>query len=88
MKRSTINTLIQEADAFLRGFGVVLPPFAYLSPDEMVADAARMQGVIGARLGWDITDYGEGRFNEMGLFLFTLRNGTLREAKAGGGMCY
>lgn len=39
-------------------------------------------------MGWDITDYGEGRFDEMGLFLFTLRNGSLADLTAGRGMVY
>ena len=39
-------------------------------------------------LGWDITDYGEGRFDEMGLFLFTTRNGTLADLNKGRGMLY
>ena len=39
-------------------------------------------------MGWDITDYGAGRYDEMGLFLFTLRNGTLADLRRGGGMCY
>jgi D-lyxose ketol-isomerase len=39
-------------------------------------------------MGWDITDYGQGRFDELGLFLFTLRNGRLADLQRGGGMCY
>lgn len=33
------------------------------------------------RLGWDVTDYGLGRFYEIGLVLFTLRNGSLKNKK-------
>jgi D-lyxose ketol-isomerase len=44
--------------------------------------------VIVARNGWDITDYGAGRYDEMGLFLFTLRNGRRADLASGGGMCY
>ena len=29
-------------------------------------------------LGWDITDYGLGRFDEVGFSLITLRNGNLK----------
>ncbi len=36
------------------------------------------RAIIDARLGWDITDYGLGRFDEEGLFLFTVRNGMSR----------
>ena len=41
-----------------------------------------------ARLGWDVTDYGRGEFDALGLALFTLRNGTLDDLRRGGGMCY
>ena len=27
------------------------------------------------QLGWDITDFGQGRFEELGLVVFTIRNG-------------
>jgi D-lyxose ketol-isomerase len=30
-------------------------------------------------LGWDVTDFGSGRFEEIGRTLFTLRNGTTRK---------
>ncbi|WP_121629307.1 D-lyxose/D-mannose family sugar isomerase [Tropicibacter alexandrii] len=73
MKRSAINQIIREADAFIRSFGFVLPPFAYLSPEDLkAADHAEIKS---RRMGWDITDYGEGDFDKMGLFLFTTRNG-------------
>jgi D-lyxose ketol-isomerase len=88
MKRSEINAIMREAEGFIRSFGFVLPPFAWWSPDEMRARRAEIGGVTEAGLGWDITDYGEGRFAEMGLFLFTLRNGRLADLRRGGGMCY
>ena len=34
MKRSEVNTIMQEADDFIRSFGFRLPPFAYWSLDE------------------------------------------------------
>jgi D-lyxose ketol-isomerase len=40
------------------------------------------------RLGWDITDYGQGRFDELGLFLFTVRNGSAEDLARGRGMLY
>ena len=86
MRRSRINEIMRDADAFMKRHGFVLPPFAYWSPDEFRAQAG--PGILDARLGWDITDYGAGRFDEMGLFLFTLRNGSLDDLRAGGGMCY
>ena len=86
MKRSRINAIMQDADAFMRRHGFVMPPFAYWSPDEFRERAGPR--ITEARLGWDITDYGEGRFDELGLFLFTLRNGSLEDLRAGRGMCY
>ena len=88
MKRSEINTIMQAADEFIRSFGFILPPFAYWSPDEMRAKRDRIGGIVDARLGWDITDYGQGRFDELGLFLFTVRNGSQDDLQRGGGMCY
>lgn len=88
MKRSEVNDILRAADDFIRSFGFVLPPFAYWTPEEMVARRAAIEGIVGARLGWDITDYGQGRFAEMGLFLFTLRNGSQADLRRGGGMCY
>ena len=86
MKRSTVNRIIRESDRFIRSFGYVLPPFAYWSPQEM--KTRRPAGIISARLGWDITDYGQGNFEELGLFLFTVRNGRQEDLKNGRGMLY
>ena len=73
MKRSRINDILREGDAFVRSFGYVMPPFAYLSPEALkAADHAELKT---RRMGWDITDYGEEDFDKMGLFLFTTRNG-------------
>ncbi len=88
MKRSYVNDVIRQADAFMKSFGYVLPPFAYLTPAEFAAKKGELAAVIDAGLGWDITDYGDGDFEKMGLFLFTTRNGSLADLKAGGGMCY
>ena len=86
MLRSRVNEILLEADSFIRSFGYVMPPFAYWSPDEM--RAKKPAGILDARLGWDITDYGEGRFEEMGLFLFTTRNGSVADLAKGRGMLY
>ena len=60
MKRSAVNEIIRDGDAFIRSFGFVLPPFAYWSPAEMSDRRPEIGGIVGARLGWDITDYGQG----------------------------
>jgi D-lyxose ketol-isomerase len=88
MKRSRINEIMAQADEMIRHYGFTLPPFAYWTPEEFKAKKDQAQHLIDARCGWDITDYGDGRFDEMGLFLFTLRNGHLADLQRGGGMCY
>ena len=88
MKRSRINDIMDAADEMIRSHGFVLPPFAYWTPQEFRARRAEAGNLIAARCGWDITDYGAGRFDELGLFLFTLRNGRLADLRRGGGMCY
>lgn len=86
MKRSRVNEIIREGDAFIRSFGYVMPPFAYWSPEEL--QGRRPAGIVDARLGWDITDYGLGKYDELGLFLFTVRNGRAEDLTRGSGMLY
>lgn len=89
MKRSTVNEIIREADAFMKSFGFVLPPFAYLTPEALQAHVAGGGAVIRDHMmGWDITDYGQGDFEHLGLFLFTLRNGNAANVARGMGPLY
>ena len=77
MKRSEINTVMQDVDAFLHDLKFHLPPWAYWSVDEWKARKSDAQEVIDRRLGWDITDFGQGDYARIGLFVFTMRNGAL-----------
>ncbi|MFW8634917.1 D-lyxose/D-mannose family sugar isomerase [Cribrihabitans pelagius] len=86
MKRSKVNEILREGEAFMRTLGVHLPPFAYWQPDRLRGPDGDL--IRARKLGWDITDYGEGRFDELGLFLFTARNGTLDTLSSGRGMLY
>ncbi|GAB4391157.1 D-lyxose/D-mannose family sugar isomerase [Albidovulum sp.] len=88
MKRSRINRIMAEADEMIRRHGFALPPFAYWTPEAFRARRDEARHLIDARCGWDITDYGAGDFDRMGLVLFTLRNGLLADLRSGGGMCY
>lgn len=90
MKRSTINEIMAAADDLIRQHGFTLPPFAYWSPSDFkqrVSDGSAKR-IADARMGWDITDYGQGDFDALGLFLFTLRNGQLADLESGRGMVY
>ena len=87
MKRSRVNAILLEGDAFIRSFGYVLPPFAYFIPAEMQArtDLAFLKE---RQMGWDVTDFGSGDYDRLGLFLFTVRNGRFADLQRGRGMLY
>ncbi len=86
MERSQVNEILRSSDAFIRSFGYIMPPFAYWTPEEM--KAADHKAIVERGMGWDITDFGQGRFDEMGLFLFTVRNGDAADLDRGRGMLY
>ena len=90
MKRSTVNDIMAAADDMIRSHGFTLPPFAYWSPDDFKARVkdGTAKRIAEARMGWDITDYGQGDYENLGLFLFTLRNGHLADLERGRGMVY
>ncbi len=88
MNRTKINEILRQGDAFIRSFGYIMPPFAYLSPEELKSHVADAPAIIENRMGWDITDYGQGDFDKLGLFLFTTRNGSHANVKRGMGMLY
>jgi len=75
MKRSQINALIDDAIRMLHEHQVRLPPFAYWEPDEWNRKRAECDEIRRCKLGWDITDFGSGDFDHIGLVVFTARNG-------------
>lgn len=78
MKRSFVNHLIDDAIAFFDEYKFKLPPFAYFTPEEWAEKGHEYDEIRMNSLGWDITDFGSGDFEKRGLFLFTLRNGNLK----------
>ena len=79
MKRSEINALITQACALFREHKFLLPPFAYFTPEEWKSKNHEYDEIRRNGLGWDVTDFGGGDFDKLGLFLFTLRNGDPKE---------
>ncbi|MBR2376388.1 MAG: D-lyxose/D-mannose family sugar isomerase [Clostridia bacterium] len=75
MKRSEINKAMRDALELFKEYKIVLPKFVRLTPEEWKTKGEEMQEVKDNMLGWDITDFGNGDFNKVGLFLITLRNG-------------
>jgi D-lyxose ketol-isomerase len=76
MKRSEINQILRDSDEFIKGHGFHLPPFAYWTAAEWQSKGPEVSEIVENGLGWDITDFGGGKYHSVGLFLFTLRNGS------------
>jgi D-lyxose ketol-isomerase len=75
MKRSRVNQLIDEAIGVLDRHQIRLPRFAYWSPAEWAQKGPECDEIRQCKLGWDVTDFGSDRFEDIGLVVFTLRNG-------------
>lgn len=75
MKRSKSNEIIQYTIDALQKAQFPLPPFAYYGPAEWAALGSNELELVENMLGWDITDFGSGDFDKVGLTIFTFRNG-------------
>jgi D-lyxose ketol-isomerase len=75
MLRSDINRLMAEAEATFAAHGYAPPPWAFWSPDDWRAHPEQAKFCAEHQMGWDITDFGSGRFYERGLLLLCTRNG-------------
>ena len=75
MKRSRINSLIRHAESFFAEHRFQLPPFGRWTPDQWRARGRDADEIRQKCLGWDLTDFGQGNFEQLGLLLFTIRNG-------------
>jgi hypothetical protein len=84
MRRSEINRRIADAEAFFEAASFRLPPWSRRRPDEWRGRRSAESEIFERMLGWDLTDFGSGDFDRVGLVLFTLRNG----APGGGGAGY
>ena len=75
MKRSELNEILRQAKAFLDEQNFKLPRWAHWGPEQWAAAGHEWDEIRDNMLGWDITDFGLGRYDEVGLLLFTIRNG-------------
>ena len=75
MKRSEVNNIIAGFRDFMKHHQFMLPEWASWSPGEWKGKYETCSEIIDNKLGWDITDFGSGDFNKVGLCLFTIRNG-------------
>ncbi|GAH80725.1 unnamed protein product, partial [marine sediment metagenome] len=74
-KRSEINRILADAVAFCGEQNFHLPRWACWSPEDWKQAGREADEIRERMLGWDVTDFGLGRYQEVGLTLFTLRNG-------------
>jgi D-lyxose ketol-isomerase len=79
MKRSIINAYINDAKEFIARMRFALPPFAYWGPCEWKDKGPEYDEIRKNQLGWDLTDFGSGDYDRIGLFLFTIRNGNMSD---------
>ncbi len=75
MKRSEINRLQREALALFAEYRFSLPLFARWGEADWRAHPAAARYCASHQMGWDVTDFGSGRFEERGLVIFCVRNG-------------
>lgn len=81
MKRSKINSEIKYMEKMIQAQGFEIPPFCRWTPEDWESKGAEYNEIRDNMLGWDITDYGLGRFDEIGFSLITIRNGNLKMDK-------
>lgn len=75
MKRSQINRTLREALALFARHHFALPPWATWSPETWATEPEAAAYCGRRQMGWDVTDFGAGRFADRGLLLFCVRNG-------------
>lgn len=81
MKRSEINDVIKKFEKLLKEHRFELPPYLSFTPEEWKEKGHEYDEIRDNMLGWDVTDYGEGNFEHLGLALITIRNGNVHNPK-------
>jgi len=82
MKRSEVNTAIEEAEALLRDLRWSLPEWAAWDRASYAKHPDLCDWLQAHQMGWDVTDFGSGDFANRGLTLFCLRNGRQGDASS------
>ncbi len=81
MNRSELNGIIGAAIEFMTARNIPLPPFASWKKEDWMAAGPEYREIVDNMLGWDITDFGSGDFQKVGLLIFTFRNGNFNDTK-------
>ena len=82
MKRSQINTAIDNAHRALSEHGVRLPPTP-TGPRRLAQGRTDYARVTRNGLGWAVTDFGQGNFDQVGITMFDVRNGNVERPEEG-----
>lgn len=88
MKRSEINGIMRDAIAFTQKHQFHLPPFAFWTAQDWKTKGKEASEIVERQLGWDITDFGQGDYSKTGLFIFTIRNGSMQDLHKAHGKVY
>lgn len=83
MKRSEINAAVEWSIKLLDKNNFKLPQFGYWDLETWKKNRERTEVIQHVMQGWDITDFGGGRFPELGAVLYTIRNGDIKNPKVG-----
>jgi len=75
VNRSLINQALKAAEAMLVDYRWSLPNWSAWSIAEHRANSEHSAWLRTRQLGWDVTDFGSGLFEQCGLTLFCIRNG-------------
>lgn len=81
MKRSEINKALKEMEEMIQEYKFALPPFCCMTPKDWENAGHAYDEIRDNQLGFDITDYGLGKFDEVGFSLITIRNGNIKDDK-------
>lgn len=81
MKRSEINKIIKRFEKAAKENGFNLPPFCGWTPEDWESKNHEYDEIRDNMLGWDVTDYGMGDYDNLGLALITIRNGNTKMDK-------
>ena len=81
MKRSEINKIMKDAVDFAAKMNFLLPPFVYWNAKDWADKGEEYDEIRDNLLGWDITDFGSGDYDKVGLLMITIRNGSYQDPK-------
>lgn len=81
LARSVVERSIETAKKVFEYNQLRLPVYANWTVEDWKKSGEETREVEDCMLGWDVTDFGSGKFEEIGRTLFTLRNGRPNDSR-------